>query len=294
MAALVFSPGAGTAAVHLENDRVVLAVATPHHGGPKSETVFRGETARASGVFQLVEDNTWLAGAAVAPVEMPPREAAAFLYAQLFRIIGGRRLIRVWNYIPKINEMTGGEENYREFNAGRLDAFLSNYGEGFRPRLPAASALGTQAGGLALAFLAGEGEPIHFENPEQVPACDYPRDYGVQPPAFARGTRVQIGGETHWFLAGTASIKGHLTVGQTCAEQLGLTLDNILLMERTMALPSDVKSAWKVFVRRPSDIPLCQKVFAATYPGASGSTMFLQADICRSELLVEIEAVYAK
>lgn len=292
MAELVFIPGASTASVASENERITLAVPAPLHGGPNSECVFRGKTVKKSGSFHLVESDSFIAGAAVAPSHMPPREASAILYDELFRIIGDRQLIRVWNYIPQINEVRDGEENYRAFNAGRLEAFRRRYGAQFRPRLPAASALGTQAGGLALAFLAGAEAPVHFENPEQVPACEYPADYGMLPPAFARGTRAHIGGETHWFLAGTASIKGHLTLGQTCAEQLGLTLDNIRLMQRTMSLPPNVESKWKVFVRRVEDMDECRRIFTAAYPDASEHTMFVQADICRSELLVEIEAAF--
>ena len=294
MAELVFIPGASISSIAVENERIVLAVAAPHHGGPKSERIFSGKTVRTSGAFHLVESDGLIAGVAVAPAHMTPREAAAFLYHDIFRNLGDRQLIRVWNYIPQINDLRDGEENYREFNAGRLEAFRRNYGAEFRPRLPAASALGTQTGGLAVAFLAGTETPVHFENPEQVPACDYPPEYGAKPPAFARGTRVRIGDATHWFLAGTASIKGHLTLGQTCAEQLSLTLDNIRLMQRTMSLPPDARSAWKVFVRRSADIEECREIFTAAYPGATEQTMFVQADICRSELLVEIEAAFGK
>ena len=289
MPSLTFSPNATTAAVRRAASEVVLEVPMPLHSGPAEECIFRGQRAREAGAFQLVEDDEILAGAAIAPAGLSPREAAAFLYDELFRVGGDRQLCRVWNYIPRINELRDGEENYREFNAGRLDAFRQHYGADFRPRLPAASALGTCGGEMALAFFASRETPIHFENPEQVPACDYPKDYGAQPPAFARGTRLG----TRWFLAGTASIKGHLTLGQSFAEQVRLTLDNILVMERTMALPADVQSAWKVFVRNAGDLAECRAAFEKAYPHAIERTMFLHADICRSELLVEIEAVYS-
>lgn len=146
---------------------------------------------------------------------------------------------------------------------------------------------------MALAFLAGMESPQHFENPEQVPACEYPADYGTQPPAFARGTCIQSKDRTRWFLAGTASIKGHATVGKTCEEQVALTLDNIRLMERTMSLPSGVERSWKVFVRHASDIAKVRELFNAAYPADADHAMFLHADICRSSLLVEIEGVFS-
>jgi hypothetical protein len=265
----------------------------PLISGPVRERIFRGETSRKCGPFHLVEGGGFLAGACVAPEELGPREAAAYLYDAVFEIIGGRPLCRIWNYVPRINDCDSGEENYREFNAGRLDAFVRRYGAEFRPRLPAASALGTKRGAMAIAFLAGTVTPEHFENPEQVPACDYPEDYGPQPPAFSRGTRVTSPLGMRWFLAGTASIKGHLSLGGTCAEQMATTLDNIAIMERAMALPADVESRWKVFVRNAADVEQCMRLFAEAKPAAVRDAMFLHADICRSSLLLEIEAVYS-
>ena len=290
---LIFAPGADEASLRVSEGCVFLDVPMPLHSGPQTERIFRGAIGRSDGASQLVERDSFLAGAAVAPKEMSPREAASFLYNELFRVLGERHLCRVWNYVPRINERTLGEENYREFNAGRLDAFRKHYGAEFRPRLPAASALGTQSGAMALAFLASSEKPVHFENPEQIPACDYPKDYGHQPPAFARGTMMKLDGDSRWFLAGTASIKGHLTLGQTCAEQLGLTLDNIRLMKRTMSVPSGATTEWKVFVRNARDIDECRAIFGKAYPDDLERTMFLQADICRSCLLVEIEAVFS-
>ena len=290
-AELIFAPGAATASVISGAENTVLCVPMPLHGGPVRETFFRGDTSRIDGAIHLVEGAGFISGAAVAPEKLSPRDSAAFLYNEMFRIIGDRPLCRVWNYIPSINESSGDDENYREFNAGRLDAFRRHYGPEFRPQLPAASALGTQSGGMALAFLAGTESPQHFENPEQIPACDYPVEYGSQPPAFARGTRIQSADRVRWFLAGTASIKGHATVGATCAEQMTLTLDNIRLMERTMSLPAGVARSWKVFVRNAADIAEVRTQFAAAYPAEKA--MFLNADICRRSLLLEIEGVFS-
>ena len=290
---LVFAPAAEEASLRVSDGSVFLDVPMPLLSGPQTERILRGAIGRTDGAFQLVERDSFLAGAAVAPKEMSPRESASFIYDELFRVLGERHLCRVWNYVPRINETVKGEENYREFNAGRLDAFRKCYGAEFRPKLPAASALGTQSGVMALAFFASSEKPVHFENPEQVPACDYPKDYGHQPPAFARGTRMEFDGGSRWFLAGTASIKGHLTLGQTCEEQLSLTLDNIRLMKRTMSVPDGASTQWKVFVRNARDIDECRAIFARAYPDDVERTMFLQADICRSCLLVEIEAVFS-
>jgi putative heme degradation protein len=46
---------------------------------------------------------------------------------------------------------------------------------------------------------------------------------------------------------------------------------------------------YKVYVRNPADLPAIQTELARA-PGAAAQTIYLQADICRQELLVEIEA----
>src|SRR5437763_15542942 len=47
--------------------------------------------------------------------------------------------------------------------------------------------------------------------------------------------------------------------------------------------------ACKVYVRRPADLPVIKAELAAAL-GAGARVIYLQADICRQDLLVEIEA----
>ena len=66
------------------------------------------------------------------------------------------------------------------------------------------------AGPLAIGFLAGRAVPRHFENPRQVPAFEYPAQYGPRPPSFSRATAVKAG-EGRWiFISGTAAVVGPL------------------------------------------------------------------------------------
>ena len=288
-AALVFVPGVRESAVKPDGGGIRMEVAMPHLHGPSAETLFTGGQLRQAGSWWLLDDGRQLAGAAVARPDEPPREAAQRLYTELLAQLGGRHLHRIWNCIPAINACRGGEENYRAFNAGRLAAFHAHAGPDFRRLLPAASALGTGGRVLAIAFTAGEARPLHFENPAQVPACDYPPEYGARPPAFARGTRIAGEGRDVWHLAGTASIRGHRSTGETCEEQARLTLENLHTMRRLMDVPAGAGGRWKIFVRRPDDAALCRRLFLDAWPDAAAGTMVLAADICRAELLVEIE-----
>jgi hypothetical protein len=47
--------------------------------------------------------------------------------------------------------------------------------------------------------------------------------------------------------------------------------------------------AYKVYVRNPADLPIVQSQLH-TALGARAQVLYLQADVCRPDLLVEIEA----
>lgn len=290
---LIVRPGARQTRVLMEPDSMILEIPMPWLAGPRQEIIATGSGLRASdGLFLTDLPDGGVAGAAVAPPDLDPHAAARFLYSRMLSSLSGNRLQRIWNYIPGINAEGNGLENYRAFNAGRQAAFITAHGPDFVPRLPAASALGTDGGRMAICFLAGPGRTRHMENPEQVPAFEYPSEYGPTPPSFARGTTVGEEPRQSYYLSGTASIKGHASLGADFAEQAGLTFDNVRLMFARMGLPPGTQGAWKIFLRHRADLPAAQAALAAAFPEALPDAMFLEADICRAALLLEVEATF--
>lgn len=287
---LIVRTGAAQTRVVTDSYRVVLEVAMPLLAGPEFEVIANGADFSRHGRLHLLHRPGIIAGVGLADPGLPPREAARSLYAALLEKLDGHHLHRVWNYLPEINREVNGIENYQAFNTGRYEAFSRHFGPDFQPRLPAASAVGTLGGTLAVAFLAGSGPTRHFENPEQVPSVEYPSDYGLVPPAFARGTVVEGAAGLSWFLSGTASIKGHATLGSEIEEQARLTFDNVQIMFRRMGLPEEVAASWKIFLRHARDLPAARKAFETAFPSFAGEAMFVLADICRSGLLLEVEA----
>ena len=287
---LIVRTGAAQTRVVTEANRVVLELAMPLLAGPDFEVIASGADFSRHGRLHLLRGPGLIAGVGLADPGLPPREAARSLYAALLEQLDGHHLHRVWNYLPEINREVNGVENYRAFNTGRYEAFTGHFGPDFQPRLPAASAVGTVGGSLAVAFLAGTGLTRHFENPEQVPSVEYPSDYGLVPPAFARGTVVEGPAGHSWFLSGTASIKGHATLGSEIEEQARLTFDNVQIMFQRMGLPEKVAASWKIFLRHAHDLPAARAAFETAFPTYAGDAMFVLADICRSGLLLEVEA----
>jgi len=231
--------------------------------------------------------------------QTPLRQATAFAYREIFGLLDALdfpHLYRVWNYLPDIHGESQGVERYRQFNRGRQDGFLASRRPLAGP-VPAASAVGSADGPPAFCFLAGRGEPpLPVENPRQISAYHYPQAYGPRAPTFSRATLARIGGRWTLFISGTASIVGHQSLHPgDIAAQTRETLANLdaVIDEANRRVPGTSfdrgQLRYKVYVRRPVDAPGIREALER-WLGVPASALFLQADICRRELLVEIEA----
>jgi chorismate lyase/3-hydroxybenzoate synthase len=227
-----------------------------------------------------------LFGCAVLDETMPLESLARSVYARLIadaRAAGHPYFVRMWNYLGDINAYDAGHERYQLFCAGRHDAFVEA-GYHHDVDLPAASAVGMRGRGLVTYFLAAREPGTQVENPRQVAAYRYPPEYGQKSPSFSRATVWQ----DRVFVSGTSSVLGHTTVppGDVGA-QLEETLHNIeVVLAQTGRSLSNVTSA-KTYIRRVEDYPL----IAARLEHILPSNLYLEADICRADLLLEIECV---
>jgi chorismate lyase/3-hydroxybenzoate synthase len=206
--------------------------------------------------------------------------------------------LKIWNYIPGINQGQGDEELYRQFCLGRADAVLIDPGDS--PPLPAATAIGSRAEEPALQvyFLAAALPGLDVENPRQVSAWRYPRQYGPKSPLFSRGTILRLNGSQQFLISGTASVVGHQTHHENqVANQLSESLRNVhSLLEEGYRLTGDsharldAEGMLKVYIRDPSDLELIRKTLDAEAP-AEIPRIYLQGDICRENLLTEIDGI---
>lgn len=223
-------------------------------------------------------------------------------YTDLFATLqqtGFAHLQRLWNYLPHINADAAGTERYRRFNAGRQQAFLDAGRSAFEGA-PAACALGTREGPFCVRFLAGLQPALPIENPRQVSAYRYPRDYGLRSPTFSRAALVEAGaGRLALLISGTSSIVGHASVHAGDVEaQTRETLANL----RAVVAAANARGSARfdlatleatVYVRHAEQAPRVRAVLEAEVGAASAfvqHALYLEADICRSDLLVEIEA----
>jgi chorismate lyase/3-hydroxybenzoate synthase len=221
-------------------------------------------------------------------------------YGELLRLLrefGFPHLWRIWNYFPRINEDQHGLERYRLFCMGRHHA-LADALPGFPASLPAGTAVGTQSGPLQMYFLAGAQAVTHLGNPRQLNAYDYPEIYGPRSPSFARATLCRSEGAVQLFISGTASVVGHQSRHEGLPDLQALeTVTNLrALIDYAQDLApaidggTGLQSVFKVYVRNPKYLETVRRVLHASFLLPS-RLLYLQGDLCRKELLVEIEGL---
>jgi chorismate lyase/3-hydroxybenzoate synthase len=242
-------------------------------------------------------DLRWATGggwlfAAIEPDEREhggPAGAACHAYARLRQFLGGRaerQVLRVWNYIGAINRGEGDLERYRQFCDGRAEGLGDFFANGY----PAATAIGHHGDEhhLQVYLLASGHAGTRVENPRQLSAWRYPRQYGRTAPGFARA--MTLPAQDVLAISGTAAIVGHASAHEGDLEaQLDETLTNLgaLLASADMPAGFDTHSPLKAYVRRPADAPRVRELLQRRLPGVP--VLLLHGDVCRRELLVELD-----
>lgn len=222
------------------------------------------------------------------------------------------QVIRTWLYLGGIVDNEGPVQRYHELNRARTDFFrhipfpaerLPNGGHG--PAYPASTGIGTDGRGIMMSAIALVTEredivAVPLENPRQTAAYDYTARYSPQSPKFSRATALSCGDYVTIFISGTASITDAETQHWgDAASQTRETLDNIeaLIAEENLArhgLPGlgtslEGLGLARVYIKRQSDYARIRAVCEQRL--GELPTVYAVADVCRPELLVEIEGI---
>jgi chorismate lyase/3-hydroxybenzoate synthase len=297
---VLFAVGFGASAP--QGPRRVRVPLEPLLGAGLTETwsangdVIAGE----SGAIRFSHDGHLLAGV----IEVPERdhggivEATAFAYRSIATFLPASdfsHLLRTWNHLDAINLGDGDTERYRGFCSGRVIGL-----EGLRQaHHPAATVIGRRDGErvLQVYWLAGREPGVAMENPRQVSAYLYPREYGETAPTFSRAMLVS---PELVLVSGTASIVGHEsrhsadTNGQV--REILANLDSLLHRAHAQApsLPRQFgrHTMLKAYLKRREDLAQVEDALRAVLP-PQAPLLVLQGDVCRSELLVEFDCTHA-
>lgn len=206
--------------------------------------------------------------------------------------------VRMWNFIPGIHHRIDGDlDRYQVFNQARHAAFLNWLGgpEAFALSLPTATGIGHAGDALVVHALATAQLGQAQENPRQTPAFRYSRCWGPQPPCFSRAVIASMPNGLRLLIGGTASVRGEESAQiDSLAGQLDELLENLRSLlamvhdDRFGSLES-IREVRMYHRHREDRDELCAAI-ARQFTGARRVDS-IQADICRRELRVEIEAV---
>ena len=226
--------------------------------------------------------------------------AAEHIYRRLRRFVDGSdmpHLLRIWNYLDAITLGNDDAERYRRFCVGRARGL----GDFDPMRLPAATAIGRcdAERTLQVYWLAARQPGIPVENPRQVSAYHYPRQYGPQAPSFARAMLPPAGSHMPLLLSGTAAVVGHASqhAGELLAQidETFANFDALIAAARRHrpGLPQQFGpcSHLKVYVRDAQDLAEVAQALQQRL-GSTVPHLILHAAICRRELAIEIDGVH--
>lgn len=219
-------------------------------------------------------------------------------------------IVRQWNYIPRICfvEQRNGAliQHYQSFNEVR-HAYYQKYRT--KGCFPAATGIGQQLGNFMLDFIAFRGKQSCNDLKVESPLQRNPYQYGQEvlvgtarqkkhAPEFERARILVFADEIRILVSGTASIEGEITTEKDSVErQTHSTIRNIesLISRENLCsqYPSLIFSATRfvylrAYVKYRADIPLVERIVKQKF--GEVPVIVVQAEICRCDLLVEIEA----
>jgi enamine deaminase RidA (YjgF/YER057c/UK114 family) len=225
---------------------------------------------------------------------------------------GFDHVVRTWLCLGGITEPEAETQRYKELNRARADFYHDiSFGGGLpRPDLahnayPASTGIGMSGRGLVLSCLALEtrredARLVPLENPGQTPAYAYHLKHSPQSPKFSRAMALVLGDYVTTWISGTASIlDSESRHPGDIDKQTNQTIDNIeRLISRENFASHGAGNAGatlrdlakiRVYLKHPEDFARCAAVCGRRFGPVPA--IYAHADVCRPELLVEIEGI---
>jgi chorismate lyase/3-hydroxybenzoate synthase len=254
------------------------------------------------GNLRLASCNDFALAVQQVPDALPDQfEALTYsAYTELLSVIAQsphRDIVKIWNYFGDINRGDDDEEKYRRFSIGRANAFDDN--NVLEKTVPAGTAIGTpESDQFTIISLSTSREFRPAENPRQVSAYRYPRQYGPRSPKFSRGGSVAATGSRLCVVSGTAAIIGHESQHPYDIEaQFDETAHNLDLLSDAIAAldDSDEAMTWRrgsvlrVYLKNADDADFVRARLEPLLGDGLAQVSLLHATICRRELVIEID-----
>lgn len=202
-------------------------------------------------------------------------------------------IVRQWNYIEQITKFDGTDQHYQMFNNARSEFYART---GWDNGYPAATGIGANLGGIlvdidAAVFTSADCYATPIDNKLQVAAHAYSEEVLEEAgkkkttPKFERAKSMTFGERRIVYISGTAAIRGEETLkGVGLERQLHITMENIAELTGNAQL-----RMLRVYLKDKSFYEEASKLLEDYKLNIPISYMW--ADVCRDELLIEIEGI---
>lgn len=205
-------------------------------------------------------------------------------------------IIRQWNYIEQITGFDGTNQHYQMFNNVRSNFYNQAI---WTTGYPAATGIGTNLGGVlvdidAAVFTRPECFTTPIDNKLQVTAHAYSSQVlevaheQKATPKFERAKSMTFNDQKLIYISGTAAIRGEESLsGAGLEQQLHITMENIAQLTGN----ADIKML-RVYLKEKSHYQEASELLNKYRLNIPIS--YMCADVCRDELLIEIEGIAIK
>lgn len=224
-------------------------------------------------------------------------------------------IVRQWNYIERITHVPdyeGANQHYQDFNDARSHFYARTEWQG---GYPAATGIGTAHGGImvevdAALFRSWRCAVVALDNELQVAAHGYSQNVlvGVADKIFRHKTTPKFerakavvgthGAGMQVYISGTAAIRGEDSLtGVGIERQTVTTLENIeYLVSRPNLRKHGLKierapeiRIFRVYLKSENLLEPARTIVEQFFPAVQA--LYVLTDVCRDELLIEIEGV---
>lgn len=219
-------------------------------------------------------------------------------------------IVRQWNYIERITDFEGEYQHYQSFNDARSHFYSkADWDNGY----PAATGIGTQHGGIMVDVIARMAKKENYrcvplDNELQVAAYDYSQEVLIgaedkifkekSTPKFERAKAITDEKQGIVYISGTAAIRGEESLTDVgIEEQTRITIENIkyLISKANLnkagihAISDCSINMLRVYLKNAEDTRIVKNYMNKLFSAIPVS--YLLADVCREELLIEIEGI---
>ncbi len=200
------------------------------------------------------------------------------------------KVLKIWHYFPKLlDEYDNKKTNYSLLCEARESVYKSIY---TNCNYPAATVIGIKGENILIYFFSAACENYKaIENTRQVSSYNYPMNIFLEKPMFSRAVSFtpKDSMKNNILISGTASIKGYESMhSKNILRQLDETLENY---NTFFDYKKNLSNIARVYMPDTNDNNVQLVLSLLNKKFGKNNYALLEGDICRPELLIEIEGM---